>query len=488
MTSGHTPTLGDIAPDEFRRQARRVIQWIGDYLEHPERFPVVPRVVPGEIAGSIPTEPPVEAESLDVVLDDFERLIVPGVTHWNHPGFFAYFAISASAPGILAEMLISALNVNAMLWKTSPAATELELRTLDWLRQLLGLGSDWFGLINDTASISTLLALAAAREAKPELAIRERGMAGRADLPRLRVYTSAHAHSSVDKAAITLGFGHENVVHIDTDDSFRLRVDALEDAVRADRALGYLPLATVATVGTTSTTSIDPVPAIAAVCAREGMWLHVDGSYGGVAAVVPEMRHVLAGVELADSLVVNPHKWLFTPIDLSAMFTRRPDVLKRAFSLVPEYLVTREQSDVVNLMDYGVQLGRRFRALKLWMVIRAFGADGLAARLREQMAMARELAGWIDDDPEWERVAPVPFSLVCFRYAPAGVSEPERDALNTAILERVNRSGKAYLSHTKLDGRYVLRLAIGNMRTERRHVNDAWRLLKEAAAATAVPA
>jgi aromatic-L-amino-acid decarboxylase len=487
MTSGHT-TLGDIAPDEFRRQARRVIQWIGDYLEHPERFPVVPRVVPGEIAGSIPTEPPVEAESLDVVLDDFERLIVPGVTHWNHPGFFAYFAISASAPGILAEMLISALIVNAMLWKTSPAATELELRTLDWLRQLLGLGSDWFGLINDTASISTLLALAAAREAKPELAIRERGMAGRADLPRLRVYTSAHAHSSVDKAAITLGFGHENVVHIDTDDSFRLRVDALEDAVRADRALGYLPLATVATVGTTSTTSIDPVPAIAAVCAREGMWLHVDGSYGGVAAVVPEMRHVLAGVELADSLVVNPHKWLFTPIDLSAMFTRRPDVLKRAFSLVPEYLVTREQSDVVNLMDYGVQLGRRFRALKLWMVIRAFGADGLAARLREQMAMARELAGWIDDDPEWERVAPVPFSLVCFRYAPAGVSEPERDALNTAILERVNRSGKAYLSHTKLDGRYVLRLAIGNMRTERRHVNDAWRLLKEAAAATAVPA
>ena len=482
------PHLGDIAPEEFRRQAQRVLRWIGDYLEHPERFPVVPRVAPGDVAATLPVVPPADGESLDAVLDDFERLIVPGVTHWNHPGFFAYFAITASAPGILAEMLMSTLNVNAMLWKTSPSATELELRTLDWLRQLLGLGDGWFGLINDTASIATLLALAAARDAKPELEIRERGMAGRADLPRMRVYTSSHAHSSVDKAVITLGLGHENVVHIDTDDSYRMRVDALEDAVRADRALGYLPLATVATVGTTSTTSIDPVPAIAAVCAREGMWLHVDGSYGGVAAVVPEMRHVLAGVELADSLVVNPHKWLFTPIDLSAMFTRRPDVLKRAFSLVPEYLVTREQSDVVNLMDYGVQLGRRFRALKLWMVIRAFGADGLAARLREQMVMARELAGWIDDDPEWERVAPVPFSLVCFRYAPAGVSEPERDALNTAILERVNRSGKAYLSHTKLNGRYVLRLAIGNMRTERRHVIDAWRLLKEAAAATAVPA
>ena len=488
MTDRIEAHLGDIAPDEFRRQATRVVRWIADYLEQPERFPVLPRVVPGEIAASLPTEPPTLPESLDEVLDDFERLIVPGVTHWNHPGFFAYFSISASAPGILAEMLIATLNVNAMLWKTSPSATELELRTIDWLRQLLGLGEGWFGLINDTASIATLLALAAAREAKPDLAIRERGMAGRADLPRLRVYTSAHAHSSVDKAAITLGLGHENVVHIETDADFRMRVDALEAAVRADRALGYLPLATVATVGTTSVTSIDPVPAIAAVCQREAMWLHVDGSYGGVAAVVPEMRHVLAGVELADSLVVNPHKWLFTPIDLSAMFTRKPDVMKRAFSLVPEYLVTREQSDVVNLMDYGVQLGRRFRALKLWMVIRAFGAEGLAARLRQQMEMAREFASWVDTTPDWERVAPVPFSLVCFRYAPPGTSEAEREALNSAILDRVNASGRAYLSHTKLDGRYVLRLAIGNMRTEPRHVKDAWRLLREAAAATVVPA
>jgi len=241
-------------------------------------------------------------------------------------------------------------------------------------------------------------------------------------------------------------------------------------------------------VGTTSTTSIDPVPAIAALCAREGMWLHVDGSYGGVAAVVPEMRHVLTGVELADSLVVNPHKWLFTPIDLSAMFTRRPDVLKRAFSLVPEYLVTREQSEVVNLMDYGVQLGRRFRALKLWMVIRAFGAEGLAARLRQQMEMARDFAGWVDGAPDWERVAPVPFSLVCFRYAPDGATEAERDALNASILERINASGRAYLSHTKLNGRYVLRLAIGNMRTEPRHVSDAWRLLREAASSARVVA
>ena len=475
--------LGDIAPDEFRQYAKRVVSWTAEYLENPERFPVVPRVAPGEIASQLPDAPPRLPESIDTVLDDFERLIVPGITHWNHPGFFAYFAISASAPGILAEMLIATLNVNGMLWKTGPSATELELRTLDWLRQMLGLGEGWFGIINDTASISTLLALAAAREAKPELQIRERGMAGRSDLPRLRVYTSSHAHSSVDKAAITLGFGHENVVHIDTDADFCMKVDALEAAVRSDRAQGYLPLAVVATVGTTSTTSIDPVPAIAALCKREGMWLHVDGSYGGVAAVVPEMRHVLAGVEDADSLVVNPHKWLFTPIDLSAMFTRRPDVLKRAFSLVPEYLVTREQNDVVNLMDYGVQLGRRFRSLKLWMVIRAFGADGLAARLRQQMDMARQFASWIDDAPDWERVAPVPFSLVCFRYAPDEMSEEDRDAANAAILERVNASGDAYLSHTKLNGRYVLRLAIGNMRTEIRHVMRAWELLQAAAAA-----
>lgn len=474
--------LGDIAPDEFRQHARRVVSWMADYLENPERFPVVPRVAPGEIAAQLPDAPPAEPESIDAVLDDFERIIVPGITHWNHPGFFAYFAISASAPGILAEMLISTLNANGMLWKTGPSVTELELRTLDWLRQMLGMGDGWFGIINDTASISTLLALAAAREAKPELQIRERGMAGRADLPRLRVYTSSHAHSSVDKAAITLGFGHENVVHVEADVDFRMRVDALEAAVRDDRRQGYLPLAVVATVGTTSTTSIDPVPAIAGLCKREGMWLHVDGSYGGVAAVVPEMRHVLAGVEDADSLVVNPHKWLFTPIDLSAMFTRRPEVLKRAFSLVPEYLVTREQHEVVNLMDYGVQLGRRFRSLKLWMVIRAFGADGLAARLRQQMELAREFASWIDAAPDWERVAPVPFSLVCFRFAPDGMSEQERDAINAAILEHVNASGSAYLSHTKLDGRYVVRLAIGNMRTELRHVARAWELLQDAAA------
>ncbi|HMA25926.1 MAG TPA: pyridoxal-dependent decarboxylase, partial [Gemmatimonadaceae bacterium] len=347
--------------------------------------------------------------------------------------------------------------------------------------QMLGLGDGWFGITTDTASISSLLALAAAREARPELAIRERGMAGRADLPRLRVYASEHVHSSVDKAALALGIGLENVVKIDSDDEFRMRPDALAAAIAADRALGYLPLACVATVGTTSTSSIDPVRAIADICRREDVWLHVDGAYGGMLAIVPELRFILDGIEGADSLVVNPHKWLFTPFDCSAFYVKRPEILKRAFSLVPEYLVTREQDEVVNYMDYGVQLGRRFRALKLWMVIRAFGTDGLADRLREHCALAQTFAGWVTASDEWELMSPVPFSLVCFRYAPHGMSDLERDRCNEAIMHAVNAGGDVFLSHTKLHGRFTLRLAIGNIRTEERHVALAWQRLKEAA-------
>jgi aromatic-L-amino-acid decarboxylase len=486
---------GDVPPERFIEYGKRLVEWIGEYLANPERYPVVSRAKPGEIAAALPASPPRIGESLDDIIADFERVIVPGITHWNHPGFFAYFSISASAPGILAEMLTAALNVNAMLWKTSPAATELEDRALDWLRQMLGLRDGWSGHINDTASISTMLALAAAREAT-DLDVRERGMAGRGDLPVLRVYCSEHAHSSVDKGAITLGIGHENVVHVPADSAFRMRPAALRDAMLGDISRGMFPMAVVATVGTTSTTSIDPVREIAGVIEEVAVmagtsgsdmggdrraWLHVDGAYGATAAIVPEMRHVLDGVELADSFVVNPHKWLFTPIDCSALYVREPEVVRRAFSLVPEYLVTREQGDVVNLMDYGVQLGRRFRALKLWMVIRAFGEEGLASRIRHHCALAREFADWVANDAGWALMAPVPFSLVCFRYAPSGTGEVERDEINARILEDVNASGRAFLSHTKLDGRFVLRLAIGNIRTERRHVAEAWRLLRDAA-------
>ena len=435
---------GDLPSSELLTHGRAVLDWIASYLDRPERYEVLSRVVPGEIREMLPSSPPEEGEPIGRILGDFEQQIIPGITHWNHPGFFGYFATSSSVPGILGEMLIAALDVKAMLWRTSPAATELEEVTTDWLRQMLGLSGGWFGFLNDTASISSLLALAAAREAKPELAIRARGMAGRSDLPRLRIYTSEHAHSSIDKAALALGFGLENLVHVAVDDELRMRPDALARVINDDRAQGFLPLACVATVGTTSATSIDPVPAIAEICEREALWLHVDGAYGGIAAIVPEMRHVLAGVEHADSLVVNPHKWLFTPFDCSAFFTRKPDVLERAFSLVPEYLVTPEQDAVVDLMNYGVQLGRRFRALKLWMVIRGFGTAGLAARIRSHCALARHFADWVRADPEWEVAAAVHFSLVCFRYAPSGVHEETLNAINERILSRVNESGEVF--------------------------------------------
>ena len=470
----------DLPQTEVRAALERVSAWIGNYLEDPGRFPVLPDVRPGDIARRLEAHPPAHGESLDAILDDFEKILLPGMTHWNHPGFFAYFAITGSAPGVLAEMLTAALNVNAMLWKTGPAPTELEERALDWLRQMLGLGSGWFGVINDTASISTLLALAAAREAKPELEIRTRGLSGRPDLPPLRVYLSDQAHSSVDKGAITLGIGHQNCVRIPTDSAFRMRPDALKDAIEADRAAGRLPLAVVATVGTTSTASVDPVAPIADICAEAGAWLHVDASYAGTAAVVPECRGIFAGVDQADSLVVNPHKWMFTPVDISAFYTKRADVLKRAFTLVPEYLITAEQDQVVNLMDYGVQLGRRFRALKLWMVIRAFGVTGIIERLRRHMALAAEFATWVEQDRDWVISAPQKFSLVCFRYAPGTMDPVVADEVNQKILDRVNASGRVYLSHTRLNDRFVLRLAIGNLRSERRHVVEAWELLRTA--------
>ncbi len=471
------PDTGDLSPEVFRAQAHQLVDWIADYLADPGRYPVLSQVKPGEVAAALPASPPKDGEPIQEIIADFERVILPGITHWNHPAFFAYFAISASVPGILGEMLAAALDTNAMLWKSSPAATELEVRVLDWLRQALGLSDGWFGIINDTASISTMLALVAAREAAG-LDVRERGLAGRSDLPALRVYCSEQAHSSIDKGAITVGFGHQNVVHIPTDAAFRMRPDALADAIRADRERGYIPVAVVATVGTTSTTSIDPVPAIADICEREDVWLHVDGAYGGAAGVVPELRHYLDGVDRADSLVVNPHKWLFTPVDCSAFWVKDQALLKRAFSLVPEYLVTREADEVVNLMDYGVQLGRRFRALKLWMVMRAFGVDGLASRIREHVRLAQEFASWVEAEPGWEVMAPHPFSTVCFRYAREGMSEETRNSVNESILAAVNESGAAFLSHTKLNGSFVLRLAVGNIRTEEKHVEKTWELLR----------
>ena len=463
--------------EQTRRALNAAAEWAATYLENAERYPVLSKVRPGQVAASLPAHPPEQGEALETLLADVDSIVMPGITHWNHPGFFAYFGITGSAPGVMGEIIAAALNVNAMLWRSSPAATELEGRTLAWVAEMIGLPTDWFGEILDTASSSTVYALAAAREAAG-LDIRERGMAGRTDLPPLAVYTSTEAHSSVDKGAIALGFGRKYTRHIQTDDHFRMRPDMLAKAIEQDIADGVRPVAVVATTGTTSTTSVDPVPAIASICEKHRVWLHVDAAYGGSAALCPELRWVLEGCERADSLVVNPHKWMLTPIDCSLLFTRRPDALKQAFSLVADYLKT-DDGDVVNLMDYGLSLGRRFRALKLWFVIRAFGRQGLAQIIAGHVALAQELAKQIDETDGWERMAPTPLSTVCFRHLPRDGADP--DAHNAAIVERVNASGEVFVSSTKLRGSHAIRLAIGNQASERRHVQRAWSLLQAAA-------
>jgi aromatic-L-amino-acid decarboxylase len=469
----------DLPADEFRAAMHRVADLVADYLEGVGDRPVLPAVRPGEVRRALPASPPEEAEPLDAVLDDYLRVIEPNLTHWNHPGFLAYFANTGSGPGILGETLAAALNVNAMLWRTAPAATELEERVCQWLGRMMELPADFQGHINDTASSSSLVALAAARHRLPGLDVRVRGLAGRPDAPPLTVYASDQAHSSIDKSAIVLGIGQENVRRIASDGDFRMSVPALAEAIAADRAAGKLPMAVVATVGTTSTTSVDPVSAIADLCAREGVWLHVDAAYAGSAAIVPELRALMPGIERGDSLVVNPHKWLFTPVDCSVLFVRDPALLRAAFSLVPEYLRTAEDSEVTNLMDYGFQLGRRFRALKLWMVIRTFGVEGLRERIRLHCALARELADRIAADPHFELAAPAPFSTVCFRAREDGPPAAQ-DRFNERLLARVNAAGPFFLSHTVLGGRYTLRVAIGNLRTEREHLDALWDLLGHA--------
>ena len=472
--------------DDFRRHGYALIDWIADYLDGgSERYPVLPRVAPGAVRDALPATAPERGEPFDEVWRDFERVIVPALTHWNDPRFLAYFAITASAPGVLADLLSSALNQQAMLWRTSPAATELEEVALGWLRGLVGLPESFEGVIYDTASISTLHALAAARQrAVPH--VRNRGLAGRSDVGPLRVYCSDQAHSSVDKAAIVLGLGHDAVVRIPSDERFEMRAAELREAVARDRAAGATPLAVVATLGTTSTTSMDPVGEIAAVCREHGVWLHVDAAYAGVAAMLPERRARFEGWQHADSIVMNPHKWLFVPFDLSAMFCRRMDVVRETFSLVPEFLRTPEDGrGARNLMDTGIQLGRRFRALKLWMVLRDLGAEGVRAALSEHMRLARLFASWVDADPDFERMAPVPFSVVCFRARPHtwSGSAAELDALNRQLLDRVNASGEMLLSHTQLHRAIVLRLAIGHLRTSEPHIARAWDLLRRHTAA-----
>lgn len=458
----------DMSADDFRRHGHEVVDWIAKYLEKTRDYPVVPRVEPGDLARSLPAAAPEQGESMENILADFRNKVIPAVTHWNHPSFHAYFSVSASAPGILGEMLASALNVNSMVWLSCPASVELETVVMSWLRQWLGLPEPFFGMIHDTASLSTLHAIAAARvAADPDL--RQRGAS-----QGLVLYTSQHAHSSVEKGALSLGLGRDNVRKIGVDGEYRMDPALLRQAITTDLAAGREPFCVVSTTGTTSVASIDPVAAIQDVADEFGLWHHIDAAYGGPAAIIPEMRWLLDGAGRADSLVVNPHKWLFTPIDLSAFYCRRPEVLRQAFALVPEYLKTNQDDVAVNLMDYGIPLGRRFRALKLWFVMRWFGREKVVAILRSHIAWAAELRSWIEADQRFEVCAPTRLSLVCFRLK-AG------DDATRSLLEAVNASGKAFVSGNVLDGRFVIRFAIGNIGTTREDVLGAWNLMRSLA-------
>ncbi len=432
---------------DFRHDGRAALDWVADYLERIRELPVNAQVEPGEIRSALPASPPDKGEPFENVLRDLDDVLLRGITHWNHPRFLGYFGISGSEPGILAELLIAGLNVNAMVWSSSPAATEVEELALDWLRQLLGLPDGLHGHIEDTASTGTVAALAAARELKPGGT----------------VLTSEQANFVVEKAARLIGLECRK---IPVDDQFRMRSDAL--AAEIDGAT-----AVVATVGTTSTTSVDPVTEIGNLCAQANVWLHVDGAYGGAAAVCEEFRWVLASCDRADSLIVNPHKWLFTPFDCSCLWTRRPEAFVQAFGATSDYMP--ERSAATDLKDYGPALGRRFRGLKLWAVLRCFGREGLQELIREHVRLAQLFASWLDREPGWEIVAPYPLSVVCFR-------REGTDEENEALLGRVNATGEVFLTHTRLRGRYVLHLAVGNMRTTEDDVRRAWDLLREAAA------
>ncbi len=452
-----------MSPEEFRAAGHEVVDWIADYLRDVRDYPVSPAVEPGALIDRLPASAPEQGEPIENILRDFRDLIVPGITHWNHPRFLAYFSISASGPGILGEMLAAALNVNHMLWRTSPAATELEQVTLGWLRQWLGLPEEFFGIIHDTASTGTMHAILAAREqAAPE--VRHTGT-----FPGLTLYTSEHAHSSVDKSAMALGTGLDNIRHVPSDAEFRMRPDELERMIRDDLAQGKKPFCVVATVGTTSAASVDPITPIAEITKRFGLWLHVDAAYAGTAAILDEHSHILNGASLADSLVVNPHKWLFTPVDISALYTRRPEVMRQAVSLVdaPPYLEPQTRDRAVNLSEYSLALGRRFRSLKLWFVLRSFGKEGIAKILRGHIAATSEIAAEIQRQPDFELMAPALFSLLCFRYRGS-------DEQNRELLDAVNASGKALLSSTTLNGRLVLRMAIGNIGTTVDDVREVW--------------
>ena len=465
--------LGDIPPQQFREHLHQLADWIADYRQNIEQRPVAPNEKPGAIIGRLSNEAPESGEPIENILADVDRVIVPGVLHWSHPQFLAYFGSTSTAPGLYAEMISATLNVIAMTWRTSPAATELETLVIDWLRQWLGLPNEFGGVIYDTASIGIMHALAVAREEAVDN-VRAEGLTGRNDVPRLRIYTSDQTHSSVEKAAIALGLGEKNVIRVATDSDFRMVIPVLVEAIESDKRNGMKPLAVVASVGTTSTASVDPIREIAAICRKEKTFLHIDAAYGGGLALLPECDWVKDGWSEADSLVINPHKMLFVPFDFSVLYMRNIERLRRVFTLVPEYLRGDTGSADINYMDYGVQLGRRFRAIKAWMVWRNFGRAGIAARIREHLRLAHLFADWVKNDARFELSAPVVMGVVCFRLRNSD------DEANSALVEKINASGKAYLTHTRLHGRTCVRLGLGNVLTTEQHLRNVWQLIQNA--------
>jgi aromatic-L-amino-acid/L-tryptophan decarboxylase len=469
---------------EFRAHAHELVDWMADYLEGIERYPVKSSVVPREIIRQLPAAPPQKGEAFEQIFRDFQSILLPGMTHWQHPSFFAYFPANSSPPSVLAEMLTATLGAQCMSWATSPAATELEERVMEWLRGMIGLPETFTGVIQDTASTATLSAILSAREHRTGFLINERGFS-----PEMRftVYCSSETHSSIEKAVKIAGLGRTQLRKLPVDDRYALVPCALDDAIERDQRRGYTPLCVIATLGTTGSTSIDPLRPIGEICRKHRLWLHVDAAFGGSALILPEFRWMLDGIEHVNSFVFNPHKWLFTNFDCSAFFVRDVGTLVRTFEILPEYLKTSESERVNNYRDWGIQLGRRFRALKLWFVIRTYGVEGMQARLREQIAMAQMLAEKIQKSPDFELLAPSTLSLVCFRYHPPGIDDDSRlDAMNESLMGALNASGKLYLSHTKLSGRFTLRMAIAQTNVEQRHVDSAWEQIMDTARKTPV--
>ncbi len=456
---------------DFRKFGHELVDWVAEYMENAGNYRIIPSVSPGEIKKSLPVSPPDLGEPLETILKDFREIILPGITHWQHPGWFGYFPANNSPESVLAELLTAGLGVQGMLWQTSPSAAELEEVVMGWLAGMLGLPGSWSGVIQDTASTATLCALLSAREKATRFEGNERGLGA-----RLAVYASSEAHSSVEKGVKIAGYGRDNLRKIPTDAAFAMNPGELEKAVEADLGSGLTPACVVATVGTTSSGASDPLVAIGTICRRHKIWLHVDAAYAGTAAILPEKRPFLDGIELADSLVFNPHKWMLTNFDCSAYFVRDAGDLIRTFEIHPEYLKTGVDAQVRNYRDWGIQLGRRFRALKLWFVLRSYGVEGIRAMVREHIRLAKLFQGWVEARPDFRILAPVDFSLVCFRFDD-GRPEADLNALNKTLLERVNAHGRVFMTHTVLNGRYTIRLVVGQRTTAERHVREAWEII-----------